>query len=61
MAHSFLCGRYPLVEIGLRIERAMVAAERLIATRWARARVPVIARALDERGMLSGDDIYALF
>jgi hypothetical protein len=61
MAHRFLCGRYPLVEIGVRIESAMVAAEGLVKTPWARARVPVIARALDERSVLSGDDVYALF
>jgi hypothetical protein len=61
MAHSFLSGRYPLVEIGVRIDNAMVAAEGLVKTPWARARVPVIARALDERSVLSGDDVYALF
>jgi hypothetical protein len=61
MAHSFLCGRYPLVEIGLRIDTAMLAAERLIKTAWARARVPVIAQALNARGVLSGEDVYALF
>jgi hypothetical protein len=61
MARRFLCRHYPLVEIGVRIDTAMVAAERLIKTAWARARVPVIARALDERSVLCGDDIYALF
>jgi hypothetical protein len=61
MAHRFLCERYPLVEVGVRIESAMVAAEGLVKTPWARARVPVIARALDERSVLSGDDVYALF
>jgi hypothetical protein len=61
MAHSFLCGRYPLVEIGLRIDTAVVAAERLIKTNWARSAVPKIAAALHQRGFLSGDDVYALF
>jgi hypothetical protein len=61
MAHRFLCGRYPLVEVGLRIDTAMVAAERLIKTAWARSAVPKIATALHQRGVLSGDDVYALF
>jgi hypothetical protein len=37
----------------------VLAAERLIKTAWARARVPVIAQALNERGVLSGEDICA--
>ena len=61
MAHAFLAGRYTLIEVGLRIDTALVAAERLIKTAWARARVPVIAQALNARGVLSGDDVYALF
>jgi hypothetical protein len=61
MAHRFLCGRCPLVEIGLRIDTAMLAAERLIKTDWARNAVRKIAAALHERGVLSGDDVYALF
>jgi len=60
-APRFLCGRYSRIEVGLRIDTARVAAERLIKTDWARARVPVIAQALNERGVLSGDDVYALF
>jgi hypothetical protein len=61
MAHSFLCGRYPRIEVGLRIDAAMVAAERLIKTDWARSAVPKIAAALHQRGFVSGDDVYALF
>jgi hypothetical protein len=61
MAHRFLCGRYSRIEVGIRIDTARVAAERLIKTAWARARVPVIAQALNARGVLSGDDVYALF
>src|SRR6516162_1841579 len=61
MAHSFLCRRYPLVEVGIRIDTAMLAAERLIKTEWARRCVPRIAQALNARGVLSGDDVYALF
>jgi hypothetical protein len=61
MAHSFLCGRYPRIEVGLRIDAAMVAAERLIKTDWAKRCVPRIARALNARGVLSGGDVYALF
>jgi hypothetical protein len=61
MAHSFLCRRYPLVEIGVRIDIAMAAAERLIKTVWARGAVPRIATALHQHGFLSGDDVYALF
>jgi hypothetical protein len=61
MAHSFLAGRFPLIEVGLRIDTARVAAERLIKTVWARNAVPKIAAALNERGVLSGDDVYALF
>jgi hypothetical protein len=61
MARRFLCRHYPLVEIGLRIDTAMVAAERLIKTDWARSAVPKIAAALHQRGFLSGDDVYALF
>jgi hypothetical protein len=57
MAHDFLSGRYPLVEIDIRIDTAMVAAERLIKTDWARARVPVIARALYERSTLTGEEM----
>jgi hypothetical protein len=60
MAHRFLCGRFPRIEVGLRVDTARAAAERLIATPWARARVPVIARALHERGTLSGEDVYGL-
>jgi hypothetical protein len=60
MAHRFLCEYYPRIEVGLRIDTARVAAERLIKTAWARARVPVIAQALDARGTLSGEEVYSL-
>jgi hypothetical protein len=60
MAHRFLCRHYPLVEVGIRIDTAILTAESLVKTPWARARVPVIARALHERGTLSGDQINDL-
>jgi hypothetical protein len=60
MARAFLVLRYSLIEIGVRMDSAIVAADGPVATPWARARVPLIAAALLECGTLSGEQISDL-
>jgi hypothetical protein len=64
MARDYLLrmrgGGARFVEMGTQIELARTSAERLVATPWARRRVPLIARALEYRGTLGGQDVYAL-
>jgi hypothetical protein len=60
MAREYLARQFGPLETGFEFERLRGAAERLVATDWARRCIPRIADVLIRRSRLSGEDIAAL-
>jgi hypothetical protein len=60
MAYAHLERQVGALRRGLEFERLRDSARRLVRTPWARARVPLLAAALIERGTLSGEHLYSL-
>jgi hypothetical protein len=46
--------------IGAALSRYRDAADKLVRTPWAQERIPIIANALLQRSVLTGDDIAGL-
>jgi hypothetical protein len=60
MAREYLARIVSPLRIGVEIARHQDAADRLVATPWARRWIELIACALLERGTLTGTDVLAL-
>jgi hypothetical protein len=60
MAREYLARIVSPLRIGVEIARHQDAADKLVRTSWAQQRIELIARALLERGTLTGTEVLAL-